>query len=288
VQGDSECLHLCGGQSLHPGAIPPRLIIYNRKGKEFREVDYPTRKPDVWYGTEAIDGKLYLFDRVSGIIRWDTRTDEGELIGYPYDTPMPASGRYDPVSKSLWCFVWDFTAGKYLPRGLARLDIEKGKFSDWFEFPRKDSGLEEYTDADSTLFLPHTLQGRLVPFDLKRKQWRRPIDVPDHGKRFGFLGGPVSHAGRLYFSLSTYNGTDTGCDGEPYHFLNAILEFDPTAKKFEFRTLEAERGYYQIAYMHSAGGEFYATGTNIREPDGNLNRDRAGEVVFWQTRRPTR
>ena len=39
-------------------------------------------------------------------------------------------------------------------------------------------------------------------------------------------------------------------------------------------------------YLLSAGDEFYATGSNIREPDGKLNRDRQGEVVFWQTVRP--
>ena len=42
--------------------------------------------------------------------------------------------------------------------------------------------------------------------------------------------------------------------------------------------------YHQIAYMLSAKGVFYATGSNIREADGKLNRDRTGEVVFWQTR----
>lgn len=44
--------------------------------------------------------------------------------------------------------------------------------------------------------------------------------------------------------------------------------------------------YHQVAYTLSAGGEFFATGTNIREPDGKLNRDRTGEVVFWQTVQP--
>jgi hypothetical protein len=38
--------------------------------------------------------------------------------------------------------------------------------------------------------------------------------------------------------------------------------------------------------MLSAKGEFFATGSNIREKDGKLNRDRAGEVVFWQTQKP--
>ena len=38
--------------------------------------------------------------------------------------------------------------------------------------------------------------------------------------------------------------------------------------------------------MLSAKGEFFATGSNIREKDGKLNRDRAGEVVIWQTMKP--
>ena len=51
-------------------------------------------------------------------------------------------------------------------------------------------------------------------------------------------------------------------------------------------TLEGPDAYYQIAYLLSANGQFYATGTNIREKDGKLNRDQAGEVVFWQTLKP--
>ena len=110
--------------------------------------------------------------------------------------------------------------------------------------------------------------------------------MPRYGERFGFIGLSTPFNGRYYFSLSTYNGTDTGCDGKPYHFLNSVLEFDPAAQSFDFLTLESENAYYQIAYSLSAGGEFFATGTNIREPGGALNRDRAGEVVFWQTARP--
>ncbi len=46
--------------------------------------------------------------------------------------------------------------------------------------------------------------------------------------------------------------------------------------------------YYQIAYSLSSRGEFYATGSNIRESDGSLNGARSGEVVFWQTIRPAK
>ena len=51
--------------------------------------------------------------------------------------------------------------------------------------------------------------------------------------------------------------------------------------------LEVKDAYYQIAYMLSAKGEFFATGSNISEGEGKLNRDRKGEVVFWQTMKLT-
>lgn len=175
----------------------------------------------------------------------------------------------------------------YRPIGIARLDVEKNEFTGFHAFPKNGDGLKPYTDPATTLFLPFTLKGKIVPFDFKEKRWCKFLDVPQYGKLFGFMGGPIPHKGRLYFSLSTYNGTDTGCDGKPYHFCNAILEFDPQTRRFEFPTLEAKDAYHQVAYMLSAKGEFIATGSNIREKDGKLNRDRAGEVVFWQTMKPT-
>lgn len=192
-----------------------------------------------------------------------------------------------PADEALWCRVWDLSP-KYVPLGLARLDLKSEGFTGFHPFPAADDDLEPYADPATTLFVPHTLAGRIVPFDLKTRQWRKPLPVPEHGKRFAFLGGPVPHAGRLYFSTSTYNGTDTGCDGKPYHFCNEILEFDPQTRRFAFLTLDVPGSYHQIAYMLSAGGEFFATGSNIRERDGRLNQARAGEVVFWQTQRPER
>jgi hypothetical protein len=164
--------------------------------------------------------------------------------------------------------------------------VAKNEFTGFHAFPTADDGLKSYTDPATTLFLPYTLKGKVVPFDFKEKRWCKFLDVPQFGKLFGFIGGPIPHKGRYYFSLSTYNGTDTGCDGKPYHFCNAILEFDPHARRFEFPTLEEKDAYHQVAYMLSAKGEFFATGSNIREKDGKLNRDRAGEVMFWQTTKP--
>jgi hypothetical protein len=282
----SACL--CTGKKVYIlGQTYPKLIVYDRTTKKFSEVAYPSAKPNVWYGTEGIDGRhLYLFDRGSaGVIKWDTQTDAGKVIPWPYKAPFPSSGRFEPGDKAIWCNVWE-AGGQYRPLGIARLDIEKNEFPGFFPFPKDGAGLKPYTEPATTLFLPYTLKGKVVPFDFKEKRWCQFLDVPQYGKLFGFMGGPTPHKGRYYFSLSTYNGTDTGCDGQPYHFCNAILEFDPHTRRFEFLTLEAKDAYYQVAYMLSAKGEFFATGSNIREKDCKLNRDRAGEVVFWQTRKP--
>lgn len=281
----SSCI--CVGKKVYVlGQSHPRLIIYDRSSREFKQVDYPSKKPDVWYGTEAVDGRhLYFFDRGSaGILKWDTQSETGKAIAWPYKAPLPGDGHYEPADRALWCNVWDNSDGQYVPVGVARLDAGTDRFTDWLPFPTDDSRLKPYTDAKSTFFLPFTLKGKIVPFDFKEKRFCRFLDVPGHGERFGFIGRATVHRGRHYFSLSTYNGSAKGCDGKPYHFCNSILEFDPQARRFEFLTLDVKDAYYQIAYMLSAGGEFYATGSNIREPDGTLNQARAGEVIFWQSR----
>ena len=278
---------LCLGQKVYIlGQAYPRLIVYDRGQKEFRELAYPSARPNVWYGDADVDGRhLFLFDRGSaGVIQWDSHSDTGRVIPWPYEgRPFPSSGRYYAADDAVWCNVWDTG---YVPLGIARLELTTSEFTYFAPFPTADDGLAPYSDPQATIFLPYTLKGKVVPFDFKTKRWCRFLDVPEFGQRFGFIGGPTPHNGRLYFSLSTYNGTDIGCDGEPYHFCNGLLELDPATGRFAFPTLEVKDAYYQIAYTLSAKGEFFATGTNIQESPGKLNRDRQGEVVFWQTRKP--
>jgi hypothetical protein len=277
----SACI--CAGKKVYIlGQTYPKLIIYDRNAKRFTEAAYPSAKANVWYGTEAVDGRyLFLFDRSgAGVIKWDTQSDSGKAIPWPYSFPFPSFGRYHAQDNALWCNVW---GDGYRPLGIARLDLKKNAFTGFHSFPKADDGLKPYTDPTTTLFLPYTLKGKIVPFDFKEKRWCKFLDVPQFGKLFGFMGGPTPHKGHYYFSLSTYNGTDVGCDGKPYHFCNAVLEFDPKTRRFEVLTLKAKDAYYQVAYTLSARGEFFATGSNILEQDGKLNRDRKGEVVFWQT-----
>jgi hypothetical protein len=125
-----------------------------------------------------------------------------------------------------------------------------------------------------------------VPFDVRKKQWGKSLDVPRFRERFGFIGMSQEYKGKLYFSISTYDGDEVGCDGKPYHFCNGLLAFDPKARTFDFPTLDVKDAYYQVAYTLSAGGQFFATGANIRQPDGSLQQQIPGDVVFWQTVKP--
>jgi hypothetical protein len=168
------------------------------------------------------------------------------------------------------------------------LEVSADRFTGYYPYPQHDADLKPFTDPSTTFFLALTMKGKLAPFDFKENRWCKFLDVPQFGKRFGFMGGPWLHAGRWYFSLSTFNGAELGCDGKPYHFCNAILEFEPRRRAFDFLTLAASDAYYQIAYMLSARGRFFATGSNIRQPDGGLNRDQAGDIVFWQSVPPVR
>lgn len=280
---------ICVGKKVYLlGQTYPKLMIYDRVAKRFSEAGLPTAKPDVWYGTEAIGGRyLYLFDRGSaGVIKWDVLTDRGTVIAYPYKTPTPAHGRYIASDGAVWCAVWDLAGGQYVPLGIARLDTKTDRFTDWIAFPKEDADLKPFSAPEVTVFYSHTLKGKLVPFDIKERRWCRALSVPEFGRRFGFIGGGTAHGGRWYFSISTYNGTATGCDGKPYHFCNGLLEFDPKTRRFAFPTLDVAGAYYQVAYTLSAGGHLFATGNNIREKDGSLNMGKTGEAIFWQTLRP--
>jgi hypothetical protein len=281
------------------GQSYPKLIVYDRGATTFSEFPYPSLKPDVWYGVGPIQGRfLYLFDRGStGVVRWDTETDEGMVIPYPYPGALPSGGHYEATDNAVWCKLWDYSTGQYVPQGIARLDVATNKFTGIWQFPNGNGNagesappLEPVTDVEHTFYLPWSLKGKLVPFDFRAKRWRTFIDVPRFGELFGFIGLSTLFRGKHYFSISTYDGDDLGVDGKPYHFCNALLEFDAKTKRFEFPTLDAkDQGgasapYYQISYTMATGDDFFATGSNIREADGTLNQARAGECVFWQTK----
>src|SRR5262249_47323732 len=57
----SACI--CAGKKVYIlGQSYPKLIIYDRTKKAFSEVAYPSAKPNVWYGAEALDRRnIFLF-----------------------------------------------------------------------------------------------------------------------------------------------------------------------------------------------------------------------------------
>jgi len=313
----SDCI--CANRKVYIlGEEHPKLVILDRDTRQFRQAPYPSASPNVWYGTGLVDDRhIYLFDRGGGVIQWDTRTDTGKAFKYPYPTPQPNGGEYVAADGALWLKIWDGSQGQYVPVGLARFDLATLQYTDWCPFPKDDAGLKPYDNPEATMFLPRSLEGKIMPFDVKARRFCRWISVPRYRELFGFMGGPWLHQGRCYFSLSTYIGQANGIDGKPHHFCNAFLEFDPSKApqdgsqaglqagpigagssgpnarastgQFRFYELKVARDtYYQISYMLGAGNDFFATGTNIREPDGRLVMERTGEVVFWQTVKPER
>jgi len=75
------------------------------------------------------------------------------------------------------------------------------------------------------------------------------------------------------------------------HAAYLMIEFDPATQRFAFPTLDGEEAagkYYQISYTMATADGFFATGANIRQPDGTLQQAIPGECVFWQTAKPAR
>lgn len=271
------------------GEAYPNLIIYNPTRKTFTEKPYPSSKPDVWYGVASPDKQhLYLFDRGGvGLIKWDTKTDTGKAIPYPYKTLMPSFGGYDPRDRGIWAGIWDYTDEKYRPIAITRLDTQTDSFSGIWYVPKNDTDLLPCTTPESTRYYAWTLKGKLMPFDIREKRWCKFIDVPGLDTEYGFIGIGTPFHGHWYFSLSSYSGhDDPGIDGNQYHFLNSILDLDPKTGSLHFLTLNIPGKYYQIAYMLNAGGHFYATGSNIQLPDGKIVRENKGDIIVWQTLRP--
>lgn len=271
------------------GEAYPNLLIYDPLRKTFTEKPYPSPKPDVWYGVASPDKRhMYLFDRGGvGLIKWDTETDTGKPISYPFKTVVPSFGAYDSRDKAIWSGIWDYTDGKYVPIAITRLDVMTDSFTGIWYAPKDDSTLKPCMRPESTRYYAWTLKGKLMPFDMQEKRWCKFLDVPGLGAKFGFIGIGTPYQGHWYFSLSTYAGhDDPGIDGNQYHFLNSILDLDPASGKIDFQTLDIPGKYYQIAYMLAARGNFYATGSNVELPNGKIVRENKGDIIVWQTQAP--
>jgi hypothetical protein len=152
----SSCL--CVGKKVYIlGQSYPRLIVYDRTAHKFSELPYPSSKPDVWYGVGPIHGRiLYLFDRGSaGVIRWDTETDSGTVIAYPYQGVLPSAGHYEAADNAIWCKLWDYSTGQYVPQGIARLDVARTSSLDSGNSRvREGAGIHGTADASGKYVLP--------------------------------------------------------------------------------------------------------------------------------------
>ena len=100
--------------------------------------DMPQRKLGIVTGNAPQSGPyLFLFvgadaedtsREPKGLIRWDTRTSQGELISYPYAGPGPIFGVESPDGRAIWCPIWNGNA-------LARFDIQTAKWNGFWKTP---------------------------------------------------------------------------------------------------------------------------------------------------------
>ena len=100
------------------------LPIGDKKTRRVQFAPLPAPAPGkplyIYKGRVPREGPyLYLFPKdPPGVIRWDTRSDRGELVRFPYGDHGPWGGTLSQDGKTLWCPLWDANA-------MARFDLEK-------------------------------------------------------------------------------------------------------------------------------------------------------------------
>ena len=165
----SSCL--CVGNKVYIlGQAYPRLVIYDGTAKTFAELPYPSPNPDVWYGTDAIDGRhLFLFDRHAGVIRLDTEKDVGEVLSYPYAGPKPLGGRYEPRDNALWCQVFDLGGGAVRPTRNGAIRCGVLQVHGVLSLPKGRRGPEALCRSGHDLFRAADADGQADPIRFQRE-----------------------------------------------------------------------------------------------------------------------
>ena len=164
------------------GQSYPKLIIYDRAAKKFTRSRLPVgRSRTCGTGRRRSTG---------GTSTCSTAAAPASSSGTRRPTPgrssrgrtrrsLPSGGRYVAARRR----------GLVLRVGLHRRAVQADRHrpprpedatrSPASSLPRRTTtGRSRSPTPRPTLFYPHTLKGRLVPFDFKRRRWCKPIDVP--------------------------------------------------------------------------------------------------------------
>ena len=82
---------LCADSKVYVlGGPYPKLRVYDRRMQQWQQHDYPVRNGNFWYRAVLNDGQTLLLPNYAGeTIFWDTTTERGETVPYPFEGPSP-------------------------------------------------------------------------------------------------------------------------------------------------------------------------------------------------------
>jgi hypothetical protein len=241
----------------------------------------------IWLGLAPSTGPyVYLFpEKPPAIIRWDTRSDTGTLIAYPFPGPEPAFGMLSADETTAWCPIWNGNT-------LARFDLGQARWTGSWRTPVA-GGQPTYAGMHGRLaFLPELHTSRLLIFDTAAERWVESLPVPGHGRDYGTLGAGLVYRGMMYCAMTTLksyipDGGPLGIDGRPHHFVDRNLCYDSRTRRFGHLVLPGSaREYWLTYYSEVAGQHLYLTAFNARQSDGRILQEGQGDAVIFQTHPP--
>ncbi len=251
------------------GSCPFYVVLDPATGACTRK-SIPAARPIVWYGART-PRRLLLYERSeSKVLVLDGPEAEPRVVACPYPGQL-ASG--DFCSDGL---VYSALPD---PARMVRFDPAEARFIDETPVPFPDAGLSGKSEHRGVLYCADSAGGRLLPFEMDTRRWLDPIPTPDHGKRYGFIGGGFDFKGCAYYCLSTYMhrsrlDVKTGrvitpdgplaVDGRPPRFLDRFLVFDPETRAFDYLVADPQPdGIPMVCYAWADSERFAITGITI-------------------------
>jgi WD40 repeat protein len=280
----------------------PKLRVYDRRTRTWREYTYPTEKANFWYGATISKGRYLILPNYSGeTVLWDTQREEGQLIPYPFKGPTPGIVYVAEGERAAYSLIFEYfgdAAEKYKVLKWVRLDLIRREWSDEWPVPHSKQEIKPQQPTETAgeiIWHPHLKNGKMLGFDTKLRRFTAMLDIPGHGSEFFFAGSGngrgdcgSEYRGIRYYSMSTYDGDDIGIDGKTPHYVNGLLAFDPATKQFDILRLQTEAAYHQTGFTLATKEALFFHSTNIRRPDGSFGKglnDASGQVMLWQPAR---
>jgi len=244
-------------------------LVFDPLSGQTQRYQLPGERPLCWYGCKLPNGKLMVFDRRAGhVLIFDAPDAPPRAVPCPWPGDLAAG---TAASDGLvYIFLTD-------PARLVRFDPTAERFVDEHPLPWPAAAVGGRFEHKAVLYCADSAGGRLFPLDLQTQRWGEPIDHPDFGKVFGFIGLAFEFQGKGYFSLSTYaarskldlktgkiiapDGELPTVDGRPLRFMERFMVFDPESQTFDYLFAPSQPdGLPLLCYAWADANRFVITG----------------------------